>query len=129
MGGSDMKTALARSVAFLLFVLACTPSGFSGTMGNGAAERQAAYGQHNAPAAAQNGPAANPQNATQAHGQNPTVIPGLNAPAPAGAIMLDATPLGAINSTGGGHYQPLPVITNGGARTLLLVSNGSRLQA
>src|SRR6266550_8548662 len=118
MRGLDMKTALARSVAFLLFLLACSPNGFSGTMGNGAAQRQAAYGQNNAPAA-------NPQNATQAPGQNATVIPGLNAPAPAGAIMLDAIPLGSIAATGGGHYQPLPVITNGGARTLLMVSNGS----
>src|SRR5205823_5561634 len=78
MRGLDMKTALARSVAFLIFVLACSPNGFSGTMGNGAAQRAAAYGngQNTTPAPAQNAAAAKPQSAAQAPGQNATVIPG-----------------------------------------------------
>ena len=86
-------------------------------MGNGAAQRQAA---------AQREAAANAQSAAQAQGQNATVIPGLNAPAPAGAIMLDAIPLGSIFGTGGGHYNPLPVITNGGGRTFLASTTAPR---
>ena len=103
-------------------------SGFSGSSGNGAAQRQAAA-QNAAPAPSQTAAAANSQNATQSPGQNAAAIAGLNAPVPAGAIMLDAVPLGSITATGGGHYNPLPVITNGGGRTLLVAPNGSRVQA
>src|SRR4051812_35203196 len=109
-----MKTTLGRSVAFLLFILTCSSNGFSGSHGNGAAQRNSAPQAQTTPAPAQNTAPANPQDTTQTPGQNAAAIPGLNAPAPAGAIMLNAIPLGAINGTGGGHYSPLPVITNGG---------------
>ena len=82
-----------------------------------AAQHQtAANGQNATPAPSQNAAAANSQSATPAPGQNATIIPGLNAPVPAGAIMLNAVPLGTITATGGGHYNPLPAITNGGGR-------------
>ncbi len=124
-----MKTALGCSVAFLVFLLVCSSIGYSGSMGNGAAQRQAAYGNAT-PAPAQNAPAANPPGAAPAAGQNAAIIPGLNAPVPAGAIMLNAIPLGAINATGGGHYQPLPVDHQWWRkRTLLVVAKGSRVQA
>ena len=127
-----MSTALKRSVAFLLFLLVYIPNGYSGSSGNGAAQRQAAaaaHGQDSTPAPAQDAAAANPQSAPPAAGQNTATIPGLNAPVPAGAIMLNAIPLGMVTATGGGHYQPLPVITNGGGRTFLAVAKGSRVQA
>src|SRR5205085_115856 len=56
-----------------------------------------------------------------------------NSPAPnaggSGGITLNMTPLGAVTATGGGHYNPLPIITNGGTRTLVAVAKGSRVQA
>jgi uncharacterized repeat protein (TIGR03803 family) len=136
MRGLRMKTAIGRSFAFVLFLLASSSNVFSGSMGNGAAQRQAAAqhqttanGQNTAPAPAQNPAAANSQSAAAVPAQSGAAIPGLNAPVPAGAIMLDAVPLGSVTGTGGGHYNPLPVITNGGARTLVVVPNGSRVQA
>ncbi len=125
-----MRTALGRSVLFVLIALGYSTNGFAGSSGNGWAQRQAAgaaNGQNATPAPAQNAAAGNPQSAAAAPGQNAAIIPGLNAPATPGSIMLNAIPLGAVTATGGGHYQPLPVITNGGGRTLLAVAHGSRV--
>ena len=110
-------SGLKRSVAFLLSLLVCSSIGYSGSSGNGAAQRTIA-----SPDGGQSAPASPAQSATAALLKNP-------APAGAGAIMLNAIPLGAINGTGGGHYSPLPVITNGGGRTFLAVAKGSRVQA
>ncbi len=51
------------------------------------------------------------------------------AQTPPPAITLNAVPLGQVVATGGNHYDPLPIITNGGARTLVAVAKGSRVQA
>lgn len=114
-----MKTAVGRSVVFVLFLLAYSSNGFSGSSGNGAAQRAAANG---AAANSQSVPSSPAQKATAALLQN-------SAAAGPGALTLNAIPLGAISATGGGHYQPVPVITNGGGRTFLAVANGSRVQA
>ena len=110
--------AVGRSVALLLFLLAGSPHGYSGTAGNGAAQRAAA----NAAANPQSAPLSPAQHATEALFKNP-------APAGPGGITLNAEPLGPVIGTGAGHYDPLPIITNGGGRTLVAAAKGSRVQA
>jgi len=55
--------------------------------------------------------------------------PAQNTSAASRGITLDLTAEGAVTATGGGHYDPLPIITDGGTRTFLAVPKGSRVQA
>jgi uncharacterized repeat protein (TIGR03803 family) len=44
------------------------------------------------------------------------------------AVTMDAVPLGPVQGETG-HYQPMPIVTKDGSRTILIGSQGSRVQA
>src|SRR5260370_4906646 len=53
----------------------------------------------------------------------------LLAGAPASGVTLNDVPLGPVIGTGGGHYDPRPISTRYGTRTLVAAAKGSRVQA
>ena len=119
-----MNTVRSGSVTGMLFLLAFSTPGFSGHGETGVSQQSTVAG------------IVTERRSSTSDNNNVVLWPGRrcgrrqnNFAAIPGAIALHATPLGSVTATGGGHYNPLPIITNGGTRTFVAVAKGSRVQA
>ncbi len=107
-----MKTAMGYSVAFLLFLLAYSTNGYSGSAGNGSSQRL---------------PRRTVGDRSRITRPAATALLQNSGPAGSGAVALNAIPLGESPQPAV-YYAPLPVITTGGNALSLTVAKGSRVQ-